>query len=164
MVAFDNFYNTDRNSLSCTKQVHDTAVKIFQIKSQTPITQSKKEHCWTEKYQETLKAQMSRTCLFWLKGSKSFYLPDSSDAPPDLCNSVLKISKIMVLIIIMGWNRITDFWTRCPNYASHIFTTSFKPVTDYLTLYTVMLNMVKIANKLIARFSQYTVMRTCFES
>ena len=45
MVAFDNFDNTDRNSLSYTEQVHDTAVKIFQIKSQTPITQSKKEHC-----------------------------------------------------------------------------------------------------------------------
>ena len=29
MVAFDNFDNTDRNSLSCTKQVHDTLLKYF---------------------------------------------------------------------------------------------------------------------------------------
>ena len=41
-AAFDNFDNTDSNSLFGTKYAHDTGITIFQAKPQNPISKAKK--------------------------------------------------------------------------------------------------------------------------
>ena len=42
IAAFDNFDNTDRNSLSGTKHSHDTAITVFQEKPLTSVYKPKK--------------------------------------------------------------------------------------------------------------------------
>ena len=42
IAAFDNFDNTDWNSLFGTKHAHDTAITIFQVKPQNPISKPKR--------------------------------------------------------------------------------------------------------------------------
>ena len=42
IAAFENFDNTDRNSLPGTNHAHNTATAIFQVKPQNPISKPKK--------------------------------------------------------------------------------------------------------------------------
>ena len=63
IAVFDNFDNTDSNSLSGKKHAHDTAITIFQVKPQNPISKPKKTML-NGKVSKTSKAQLSRTCLF----------------------------------------------------------------------------------------------------
>ena len=42
IAAFENFDNNDRNSLPGTKHAHNTAITIFQVKPQNPISKPKK--------------------------------------------------------------------------------------------------------------------------
>ena len=41
IAAFDNLDNTDRNNLSRTKHAHDTAITIFRVKPQNPVSKPK---------------------------------------------------------------------------------------------------------------------------
>ena len=42
IATFNNFDNTDRNSLSGTKHAHDTAITIFQVKPQNPTVNQRR--------------------------------------------------------------------------------------------------------------------------
>ena len=42
IAAFENFDNTNRNSLPGTNHAHNTAIAIFQVKPQNPISKPKK--------------------------------------------------------------------------------------------------------------------------
>ena len=90
---------------------------------------------------------MSRTCLFDSKDSKRQF---SFDVPPDLFNSEKNAECNQKQFIMSSARDITNihFWIRCSNYASRILIILPKPVTDYSIVYTVMLNVVKIANQL----------------
>ena len=60
-APFDNFDNTDRNSLSGTKHTHDTAITIFQVKPQNPICKPKKS---TVKLKSIKKRQKVQNFLY----------------------------------------------------------------------------------------------------
>ena len=161
--AFDNFDNTDRNSLSGTKHAHDIAITIFQVKPQNPISKPKKSIVELKSIKKLQKLKCQELVFFDSKGP-NLPLPDSFEVSRDLLNSEKNIAERNQKQFIMScaqnitnndFNDLIPSWAGIESLISQsdvpIMQVGFlpflpKPVIDYSTVYAIMLNMVKIAN------------------
>ena len=101
ITAFDNFDNTDRNSLSSTNHAHDAAITIFQVKPQNPVSKPKKITVKLKSIKKLQKLKCQELVFFDSKGPK-LPLPHSFDVPSDLFNFEKNITEHNQKQFIMG--------------------------------------------------------------
>ena len=92
IAAFDNFDNTDRNSLSGTKHSHDTAITVFQEKSPNSINKPKKSAIELKSIKKLQKLKCQELVSF-NPNSPKLPLPDSFVSPEDLINLEIKTAE-----------------------------------------------------------------------
>ena len=165
IAAFDIFDNTDRNSLSGTKHSHDTAMTVFQEKPPNSINKPKKSAIEIK----SIKKLQKRKCQEFVSfnpNSPKLPLPDSFASPEDLINLEIKtaernqkqfiiscaqnITKSDSKYLIPSWAGIESLISESDVPIMQVGFWPFIPksVTDYSTVYTVMLNMTKLASQL----------------
>ena len=165
IAAVDNFDYTDRNSLSGTKHSHDTAITVFQEKPLTSVCKPKKSDVELKSIKKLQKLKCQEV-VFFSSNSPKLPLPDSFTSPKDLVNLETKAAernqKHFVIscaqnITKIDWKYLIPSWAGIELLISEsdvpIMQVRFlpfipRPVTDYSTVYNVMLNMTTLVNQL----------------
>ena len=168
IAAFDNFVNTDRNSFSGTKHSHDTAITVFQEKLPNSINKPKKSAIELKSIKKLQKLKCQEL-VFLNPNSPKLPLPDSFASfatPEDLLNLEIKtgernqkqfiiscaqnITKSDSKYLKPSWAGIESLISESDVPITQVGFLPFipNPVTNYSTVYTVMLNMTKLTSQL----------------
>ena len=168
LEALDNFDHSDKNSLPQLFSSHDTAMILCQIKARENTTKRDKSEVNLESIESISKLPCQEVTEF--HSSKTIITPHSFKVSRDLypseskykghCNTDIIISSIKrgfyncnVIDDMPAWAAIKSLFSDSNIPIIHVGFLPFipKPVTEHATVYTAMINFVKVLQQLDQR-------------
>ena len=162
IAALDNFDHPDKNTLSGNASAHDTAITVFQEKTDKPLQKPLKSEVYLRNV-TTLKKLPCQELIEYAK-PKDLKLQESFSVAEDIFRSEKKLKDHEQTEFIMSCvqsqnphNNVLPTWAGMRSLLSNESLTLFQvgflpfiphPVTEYSTVYTAMRNFVCLARQL----------------
>ena len=163
IAAFDNFDYSDRSSLSGTKHTHDTAITLFQMKPTVKIAKAAKGSVELSTVKDLGKLPCQEVVDFYT--NRRLTLQESFTVDPELyvsqkASTAHKEEEFLISCIqndisgdileLPSWAGIKSLLSHSEVPVMHVGFLPFipSPVTDPSTIYTAMLNFLKVLDQL----------------
>jgi len=164
VAAFDNFDNADRNSLSGTKHAHDTAITLFQEVPVNEVSKPDKTSVDLSRVKSLSKLPCQDISPF--NSARTLTLPETFTVDEELYSSeqvlynreckefVVDCAQNICLdpssLVLPSWAGIQALLSQSEVPAMQVGFLPFilNSVTEHATVYTAMLNFLKIAKQL----------------